>query len=105
MVLDANSEASEAVVEWQEVTNEVAELQTVEALEDWFWNLHLAIRYPCEPKKESQGNGGSRQNLAAAQIQTICHAVPVLFKERNQRKPSRGNFARGTSEWSTFLKI
>jgi hypothetical protein len=46
MVLDANSEASEAVVEWQEVTNEVAELQTVEALEDWFWNLHLIIRYP-----------------------------------------------------------
>jgi hypothetical protein len=34
MVLDANSEASEAVVEWQEVTNRVAELPTVEALED-----------------------------------------------------------------------
>jgi hypothetical protein len=46
MVLDANSEASEAVVEWQEVTNEVAELQTVEALEDWLWNLHLVTRYP-----------------------------------------------------------
>jgi hypothetical protein len=43
MDLEANSEETEAVVEWQEIPNEEAAVGTIGALEDQHGDRHLAI--------------------------------------------------------------
>jgi hypothetical protein len=65
--MEANWEEKEALEKQRDVPKEYAIVETIEALEDQYGNQHLAIGCRWQPKKRAQGNGGSRQKLAAAQ--------------------------------------
>jgi hypothetical protein len=66
MDLEANPEEKEAMVyQHQEVLNEVAILETTGALEDQYVGQHLAVGHHRQSKKQTQGDGVSRQKLAA----------------------------------------
>jgi hypothetical protein len=57
--MEANREKSEAAAEHQEVPKVEA------AVENRYGDRHLAIRHRRQPKKRTQGDGGSRKKLVA----------------------------------------
>jgi hypothetical protein len=65
--VEANPEDIEAIAERQKVPNEEAAVEAIGALEDRYGDLRLPVRCRIWPKKRNQGNGSSRQKLAAAQ--------------------------------------
>jgi hypothetical protein len=67
----------EAVAKHQEVPKEEATVETIWALEDQYGDWHLAVGHRRQPKKRNQGNGGSRQKLAAAWGRLTLHTVPA----------------------------
>jgi hypothetical protein len=58
--------AMKSAAEHQEVPEEEVEVKTIGALEDRYGNRHLAVGRRRMPKKRTQGDGVSRQKLAAA---------------------------------------
>jgi hypothetical protein len=98
---EANREESEAVTVYQEVPNEEAAVETVGALEDGYRDQHLAVGRRRQPKKRTQGDGGSRQKLAAARGGLTCRAVPAPRKGRRQG-PGKNNVARGVHNGGTL---
>jgi hypothetical protein len=63
--LEANREKSEALAEHREVPKVEAAVETIGAPEDRHMDRRLAVRCHRQPKKRTQGDGGSRQQLAA----------------------------------------
>jgi hypothetical protein len=57
--LEANQEQVEVVAEDLEVRNEEAEMETVGTLEDGYGDRHVTAGRRRQPKKRTQGNGGS----------------------------------------------
>jgi hypothetical protein len=64
--LMANQEKSEAVAEQQDLPQEEGAVKTIGALEDRYGDRHLAARRRRQPKKRTQGDGGSQKKLVAA---------------------------------------
>jgi hypothetical protein len=68
MDLEANTEEIEAA------------LETIGALEDWYWDRQLAIGCRWQPKKLTQGDGWSWQKLVVAQGWLTHLAIPAWCK-------------------------
>jgi hypothetical protein len=75
----------EAVTVHQEVPKEETTVETTGALEDRYGNRHLAVGSHRQPKKRIQGDGGSRQKLAAARGSLSRRTVPVRRKGRSRK--------------------
>jgi hypothetical protein len=60
------TEEIETESEHQEVPKEEAALDTIGVMKERYRDRHLAVRRSGQPKKLTQGNGGSRKKLAAA---------------------------------------
>jgi hypothetical protein len=75
--LEANPEKSDAVAEHQEAPKEETAVETIEVFIDQNGDHHLAVRHRRQPKKRTQGDGGSRNNLTAA-----GHRGPTVEKRR-----------------------
>jgi hypothetical protein len=67
-----------AVVEQQDVPKEDATVETIRTLEDPYGDRHLAIGRCQQPKKQTQGIGGSWKKLAAAHRWMAHHTVPCI---------------------------
>jgi hypothetical protein len=63
--LEANPEKIENESEHQEVPNEESAVETIRALEDRYGDWHLAIGCRHQPKKRTQGDGGTRKKLTS----------------------------------------
>jgi hypothetical protein len=66
--------------EYKEVRNEEAPVETIGELENRQGDRRLAVSCRGQPKKRTQVDSGSRQNLAAAQIRLTCRFIPALRK-------------------------
>jgi hypothetical protein len=64
--LEANREKSEALAEQQDVPKTEAAVKNIGAPKDRYGDRHLAAGCRRQLKKRTQGDGGSRQKLAAA---------------------------------------
>jgi hypothetical protein len=73
----------------EEVPKEGTTVKTVRALKKWYGDRHLAVRHCWEPKKRTQGDGGSRKKLAAARRGMTHHAVPAPGKGYSHQGPGR----------------
>jgi hypothetical protein len=86
---EANLEEIEVVVERQKVLNEEAAMETIGALMDRYGDRHLAVGCRRNLKKRTQGDGGSRQKLAAAPGRLTRRVVPALRKGRSRKGPGK----------------
>jgi hypothetical protein len=64
--LEENPKEKETQMEQQEVPKEENAVKRVIALKKRYGERHLAVGRPRKPKKQTQGNSGSRKKLAAA---------------------------------------
>jgi hypothetical protein len=71
--LEASPEETEFEVEREEVPKEEATVETFGALKKQYKDWHLVIRCRGQPKKWTQGSGGSQRKLAAA-----CRGITYL---------------------------
>jgi hypothetical protein len=90
-------EEVEAVAKHREVCNEEAAVETVGALE----YQHLAVGRQ-QPKKWTQGSGGSRRKVVAARRQMTRHAIPAPHKGHGHQGPGRDTVARGDLKGQTL---
>lgn len=65
--LEANQEATEAVVEGQNVCNEEMNMDTIGALEDRYGDRLLAVRYCQQPKKRPRAVVGPNRSLPSSE--------------------------------------
>jgi hypothetical protein len=104
-MMEANREKSEAVAVHHEVPNEEAAVDTIGTREDRYGDRHLAAWRRRQPKKRTQGDGGSRQKLTAARGRLIRRAIPSPRKGavvRDQastmyEEPPKADVCEGTS--------
>jgi hypothetical protein len=78
--LESNAEEKEAVAKYHEIPNKEVAVEIIAALEDRYRDRHLATSCSRQPKKRTQGDGGSQQKLAAARERLT--AVPLLHCAR-----------------------
>jgi hypothetical protein len=81
-------------------------VETIRALEDRYVDQHLAVGCRRQPKKLTQGNGGSRKKLAAVRRRMTRRDVRTRHERRSHKGPTvektrrkirtRDNFVRGT---------
>jgi hypothetical protein len=64
--LEENSEEIESKLEHEEVPKEEATVEKFGALKEQYRDWHLGVRRRSQPKKRTQGNGGSQKKLNAA---------------------------------------
>jgi hypothetical protein len=102
--LEANPEEIESESEHQEVPKEEATVETIGALEDQYGDRHLAVGCCRQLKKRTQGGGGSRQKLAAAQGQLTCCAIPAPHKGYGHQGPGKDDDVHGTPKGHLFEK-
>jgi hypothetical protein len=82
MDVEVNPEEKEVVAEQKEDPKEGAAVETVGALGD----RYLAVGCLQQPKKWTQGNGGSRKKLATARRRMTRCAVSARHKERSHKR-------------------
>jgi hypothetical protein len=95
--METNPKEKEAVEEQQEVPKNEAAVETIEALEDRYGDGHLAVGRRRQPKKWTQGDGGSRQKFAAARGRVTRRAVPAPRKG-----PVKDDVVCGAPKGQTF---
>lgn len=81
--MKAGLEETESESEPQEVSKEETAVETIGALEDQYGDRYLAVGRHRQPKKRTQGDGGSRKNLAAPRRQVTSLAVPAPLNGRD----------------------
>jgi hypothetical protein len=69
-MMEANPEEMKSELVHEEVPKEEVMMTIVTALNKWYRDRHLAVRCHGQPKKWTQGNGGSQKKLAAYQRMT-----------------------------------
>jgi hypothetical protein len=90
---DSQDEDPEAVMEWYQISNDEAIVQTIRALEDRYGDRHLAVE-----------RSNSRRNISRTMVGPLinwppsaseCHPVPFLHGVRNavieDRRSRRGD--------------
>jgi hypothetical protein len=88
----------ESKLEHQEVPKEEALVETFGALKDWYVDQYLAVECCRQPKKRTQGNGGSQKKLATTHRQMTHRAIPVHCRGHGHKGPDRDSVARGASK-------
>jgi hypothetical protein len=87
-----------------EIPNEKAAVGEIyRELEDQYWDKHLAIGYCQQPKKLTQGDGGSQQKLGTARGWLTCHAILASCKGHGRQGPSKDDVQGAPKQW-TFVK-
>jgi hypothetical protein len=101
-LMDVSLETTEACLEQTEANQGKVEIKMEACLEEMKVEITGALGDPClavrcrgSPMKWTQGNGGSRQKLAAVRGWLTCHAVSGLCKGHGRHRPGRDNVARG----------
>jgi hypothetical protein len=82
-------EANPEEIESEAVPKEKAAVETVRALKKRHRDWHLATRRHGQPKKQTQGNGGSQKKLAVVYREMTRYAIPAQHKDhccQGQRK-------------------
>jgi hypothetical protein len=97
---EANPEEKEAIAEQQEVPNEEAAVEIIGALEDRCRDRCVAVRRQEQPKKWTQGDGGSWWKCAAVHRQVAHHAIPSPHKGHCHQGPDGDSVARGAPKGS-----
>jgi hypothetical protein len=65
----------------------------------------LASTVGCrQPKKQTQGNSGSRKKLATTCRQMTCCVIPTQRKGHGRQRPGMDKFVHGTPKRRTFVK-
>jgi hypothetical protein len=75
-------------VERDEIPKEEAAVKLVRALKKRHRDRHLAVRHRSQPKIRTQGNGGSRKNMAAARRRTTRREGVARCKGSGHRGPT-----------------
>jgi hypothetical protein len=70
------------------------------ALEDRYGARHLAVGHRRQPKKRTQGDGGSRKKLAAARSRMTRRAVPARRKGRGHKGPRVEKRRQKSGPWT-----
>jgi hypothetical protein len=86
-ILGANSEETKSIAVYEEVSKEVAAVEMIRTLKD----RHLAIRHHGQPKKRTQGSGGTRRSCR----EMTCCAIPAPHKGHVHQEPDRDKVSRG----------
>jgi hypothetical protein len=94
----------EKAAAYPEVPNEEAVVETTGALKDWYGDQRQLVGHHQQPKKRTQGDGGSRKKLAAACRQMTGHAIPALLKEHGRQGLGKNDVVCGTPKGWTFKK-
>jgi hypothetical protein len=84
---EANPEENEAMAKHKEVPKEEAALEIIGALKDRYGDRHLAVGRRRQPKKRTQGDGGSRKKLATACRQMTRLAGRARHKGHGHKGP------------------
>jgi hypothetical protein len=77
---EANPEEMKCVAVHEEVPEEDVTVKTIRALKERYGDGHIAVGSRREPKKWSQGSGGSRKELAAAWRGMTRRVIPARRK-------------------------
>jgi hypothetical protein len=85
---EAKPGKSDAVEERQNVHKEEAAMETIGVLMDQKWDQHLVVQPLRQPKKRTQGDGGSRNKLTSARRRMTGRAVPERREGRDYRGPT-----------------
>jgi hypothetical protein len=101
MDLEANRETSEAVAVHQK---SLMKVENVGALEDQYGDWNLTAGLCRQPKKRTQGNGGSWKMLAVTRGRMTRHAIPAPCKGHGRQGPDKDDVVRGTPKGRTFEK-
>jgi hypothetical protein len=87
-------EETESKPEHQEAPKEEAAVETIGALEDWYGDRYLVVGGRRQPKKRTQGDGGSRKKLAVTRGGWLFRrAVDVPDKDTIVRDLTRAMYA------------
>jgi hypothetical protein len=100
--MEANAEEIKYVMEHQEVSTQKAVVEIIRALKERYRHRHLAVGHCQQPKKWTQGDGGSWKKLAAAHRQMTGCAIPARRKGHHHQEPGRDNVARGDPRGQTL---
>jgi hypothetical protein len=103
MGLEANREKLKAIAEQREVPQKEAPVEMIGALEDRYGDRHLAVGRRRQPKKWTQGDGGS-QKMAAAHRRMTHHTVRASRKGNARHRPGKNDVVRETPKGWTFEK-
>jgi hypothetical protein len=93
--LEANPEETEPEAAHEEVPKEDAAMKTFGALKKRHGDRHLVGRRRGQPKKRTQGDGGSRKQLAAACRGMARRAIPATRKGHGHQGPGKDNVVQG----------
>jgi hypothetical protein len=99
-----SKEPTPEVAEYQEIRKEEATVDSVGALEEWDGDRHLAVGRCRQPKKRTQGDGGSRRKLAATRRRMTRQAVPEQCKGYGRQRPGKNDAVHKTPKRRTFEK-
>jgi hypothetical protein len=86
----------------EEVHKEEAAVKLIGALKKRHGSRHLAVGRRCQPKKRTQGNGGSRKKLVAACRGMTRSSIPTRRKGHGHHKQEQNKVARGAHKRRTF---
>jgi hypothetical protein len=86
-----------------ENSNGATREETVWATDHRSRDRRLAVRHRRQPKKRTHGDGGSRQNLAAARERLTRRAIPVPQKGHSRVRSGKDD-VRGAPKGRTFVK-
>jgi hypothetical protein len=75
-------------------------VEIIRALEDRYGDWCMAIRRQEQPKKWTQGDGGSWQKCVTIYGQVTCRTIPALCKGHGHQGPDGDSVARGAPEVS-----
>jgi hypothetical protein len=97
--MEANPEEKESIAEWQEIPNKEAAVEIIGTLEDRYRDWCMAVRRQEQPKKCTQGDGGSWQKCATIHG-WVTRCVPALCKGHGHQGPHGDSVARGAPKGS-----
>jgi hypothetical protein len=88
----------------EDVSKEEAAVQNCESTKNLYGDRHLTVRRRRQPKKQTQGNGGSQKKLAAARGRLTCRAVPARREGHGRQGPGKDSVVQGAQKRRTFGK-
>jgi hypothetical protein len=97
-------EATSLEAEHKEIPKEEAAVETFGTLKEQYEDQHLAVRRHSQPKKRTQGSGGSQKKLAAAYRGMTRHARMARRKGHGHEGQGKDSVVQGTRKGRTFEK-
>jgi hypothetical protein len=86
---------AESIAVHEEVNMKETAVNPIGTLKKWHGHWHLAVRQRDQPKKWTQGNGGSQMKLAATCRGMTHRAIPTWCKRYGCQGQGQENVERG----------